>query len=126
MVLPLGDSLLFGAGASFVQNTKGPTGRNQGLYGYTDITFNADSFSLRPRFEWYRNESDSAPAFYTSSEFGHNNRKGVGAGIQLSLPKAKLEIELKARRGKLIEPRTFQRNQFDYLELSVELPYAGF
>jgi hypothetical protein len=125
-VLPLGDQFFLGAGGSYLQNTKGPNGRNQGLYGYTDFTFRAETFSLRPRFEIYRSESDSAPAFYTSAEFGHNNRKGTGAGLQLTLPKAKLEIELKARRGKLIEPRTFQRNQFDYLELSVELPYAGF
>lgn len=126
LVLPLGDRFFLGAGGSYIQNTKGPSGRNQGLYGYADLTFRSDGFSLRPRFEWYRNESDSSPAFYSSAEFGHNNRKGMGAGLQLSLPKARLEIELKARRGKLIEPRTFQRNQFDYLELSVELPYAGF
>lgn len=126
LVLPLGERLLAGAGASHVQNTKGPQGRNLGLYGYADITYRAETFSLKPRFEWYRNESDASPAFYSSAEFGHNNRKGMGAGLQLSLPKAKLEIELKARRGKLIESRTFQRNQFDYLELSVELPYAGF
>lgn len=123
-VVPLAKQWQWAAGASFLRNTQGPRSSNQGLYGYTDLTFKNNSFSLRPRFEWYRNEANSAPAFYSSEEFGHNNRKGVGASVRLALPSA--EIELRARRGQLIEPRTFQRDRFDYLQLTVELPYAGF
>ena len=122
--IPFGPKFQWGLGGSFLRNTQGPRTNNQGLYGYTDLTFKGQSFSLRPRFEWYRSEADSAPAFYTSEEFGHNNRQGLGAAIKLVLPA--VEIELKGRRGRLIEPRTFQRDQFDYLQLTVELPYAGF
>lgn len=126
LVVPFGERFLFGLGASFLQNTQGPRRADQGAYAYADLTYKAESFSLKPKFEWYRNEADSAPAFYSSSKFGHNNRKGTGLGLLLALPKAGFEVELNMKRSRLIEPRTFQKDKFDYLELSVEIPYAGF
>jgi len=126
LVVPLGSRLTWRLGGSFLQNGQGPRGHDRGIYGYTDATFKADSFSLMPRLEWYRNESDSAPAFYSSASFGHNNRTGIGGALRLALPKAGLEIEAKMKRSGLIEPRTFQRDRFNYFELTVEIPYAGF
>jgi hypothetical protein len=125
-LFPLGGRLFAGLGGSFLNNGKAPSGRNQGLYAYADLAYRGEKFSLRPRFEWYRNEADSAPAFYSSPEFGHNNRRGYGAALRFGMPEAKLEIEMKARRGELLEPQTFQKNQFNYLELTVGIPYADF
>jgi hypothetical protein len=125
-LLPLGDRFSAGLGGSFLNNSKAPSNRNQGLYAYADLTYRGEKFSLRPRIEWFRNEADSAPAFYSSPEFGHNNRRGYGAALRFEMPEAKLEVEMKARRGELIEPQTFQKNQFNYLELTVGIPYADF
>lgn len=124
--IPLGFLGLAGLGGSFLQNLDGPKGYDQGQYGYADLQWSFNTFRLRPRVEYYRNEGDSSPAFYSSSDFGHNNRKGYGASLKLELPNPGLDIELRARRARLIEPRTFQRDRFDYLELTVEIPYVGF
>jgi hypothetical protein len=123
-VLPLGSSLDFNLGASALRNTAGPANSNQGLYGYGGFRWKGKKLSLAPKLEWYRNEADSAPAFYSSAKFGHNNREGAGASVRMELPQ--LHFDVKYHRSKLLEPRTFQKNRFDYLELTVEIPYAGF
>jgi hypothetical protein len=122
--IPFSKNLFLDFGGSRVLNTKGPKGNNVGIHGFSEIRYESKEFSLAPKIEIYKNENDSVPAYFSSSEFGHNNRKGIGASVRLILPS--VEIELKARRSKLIEPRTFQKDRFEYLELSVELPYAGF
>jgi hypothetical protein len=122
--IPLSKSFALDFGGSRVLNTKGPKGNNVGIHGFSEIRYESKEFSLAPRVEIYKNETDSVPAYFSSSEFGHNNRKGIGAAIKLSLPS--VEIEVRARRSKLIEASTFQKDRFEYLELSVELPYAGF
>lgn len=113
-------------GGSYLQNTSGPRSTDEGAYAYAGLEIQTETFSLAPKFEWYRNQADSAPAFFNSAEFGHNNRKGAGASLKLALPKAGIEIELKGRRTRLLNSSAFQRDRFDYLELSVEVPYAGF
>ncbi len=114
------------AGASFLQNEEGPRDNNQGLYAYTQLSYRGEAFSLHPKIEWYRNEADAAPGFYTSKEFGHNNREGEGAALLLELPKVGLNVEAKAKQGRLIEPRTFQRDRFHFFQLTVSIPYADF
>lgn len=126
LVIPFGSRAKWTAGGSFLQNNKGPRRADQGLYAYTGLRFQTNSFALSPKIEWYRNEADSAPAFYTSEKFGHNNRKGSGVSLKLELPATGLEIDLKMRRSRLIEQRTFQKDRFDYLEISVGIPYADF
>ncbi len=122
--IPLTPQFQWNFGGSRVQNSKGPKDNNRGLYGFTELEFRTKEFSLAPKFEWYRNETDSVPGYFSDAEFGHNNRRGVGAGVRLEFPQ--IEIALKARRSKLLQPRTFQKDRFDFIELSVELPYAGF
>lgn len=119
-------SIRWNIGGSYLQNTAGPKNANQGIYGFSELIWKSSEFSLRPKIEFYRNEADSSPAFYTSTEFGHNNRIGSGASIGIELPKAGLNIELKARRSDLIQPRTFQKDRFQFFQLSVEIPYASF
>lgn len=126
LALRAGSQVLLTAGASYLQNRSGPAHANRGAYAYAGFTYAANAFSLRPRVEWYRNEADSAPAFYNSAEFGHNNRKGLGASLRLELPKTGLNFELKGRRSRLIENKVFQKDRFDYLELAVEIPYVAF
>jgi len=122
--IPLFSSLQWTLGGSRVHNNKGPVENNQGLYGFTELEYQQTTFSVAPKIEWYRNKTDSVPGYFSEAEFGHNNRKGLGAGLRIELPK--LQIELKARRSNLIQPRTFQKDRFDYFELRLELPYAGF
>jgi len=122
--LPLSSAIDFNLGASALRNTAGPANSNQGLYGYAGFSWKGEKITLAPKVEWYRSDADSAPAFYSSAKFGHNNREGTGGSVRLELPQ--VHFDVKFHRSKLLEPRTFQKNQFDYLELTVEIPYAGF
>ncbi|MGZ3695288.1 MAG: hypothetical protein ACXWQO_14280 [Bdellovibrionota bacterium] len=126
MKAALAHSLALSVGVSGLRNQRGPVSHNQGTYGYVELNWQAESFALRPRAEVYRDEADAAPAFYTSSSFGHNNRKGTGLSLKLDLKDPLLTFEIQARESKLIQPATFQRDKFKFIELSVGIPYAGF
>lgn len=122
----VGGPLSWGLGASYLQNTRGPRKNDEGGYIYTNLNYQGTRFSLKPGFEWYLNEADASPGFFSSAEYGHNNRKGLGASVRLELKDLGLDFELKGRRSRLIEPRAFQKDRFDYLELTVGIPYADF
>lgn len=113
-------------GGSYVKNTKGPAGHDSGSYGYFEVKYKGESFQLAPRFEYYKNETDSSPAFYSSKAFGHNNRKGEGVSLSLDFPQSKLNFLVRFFRSRLIENSAFQRDRFTYIELSVGTPYEGF
>jgi len=118
--------LTWNLGLSYLQNTRGPRSRDEGLYGYSNFVYRTRAFAVKPGVQWYRNQGDTAPGTFTSSEFGHNNRTGLGASVRLELRQAGVDIEFQARRSRLIEPVLYQRDRFDYFLLSVELPYANF
>ena len=123
---PLSQKIESKWGASHIENTKGPKNNNRGLYGYWEVKYQGEKFQLAPRAEYYRNEADSSPAFYSSKSFGHNNRKGYGAAVSVFLPDSKLEFTARYTSTKLIEARTFQRDNFQFFELTVETPYDAF
>jgi hypothetical protein len=125
-IVRIGTKTLWTLGGSYLQNTKGPRQSDEGTSAYTSVGYYAKSFVLKPGVQFYRNEPDSSPGFFSSTEFGHNNRRGFGASVRLELREIGMDFEVKARRSRLIEPRAFQRDRFDYVEFSVELPYANF
>jgi len=122
--LPLSSRFALVAGGSRVANAKGPTGFRTGQYAYAGFHWLGSGFKLRPIGEWYNNESDSAPAFYSSSQFGHNNRRGYGGSLSLTLNNPNLELSFRGRNTKLIDPQPFQKNNFAYYEFSIGMPYA--
>lgn len=72
-----GNSSFFFSG-EYLYNNEAPSKRNTGTlarigYGYKTISFQLESF---------RNESDTAPAFYNSKYYGHNNIKGSAASFK--------------------------------------------
>ncbi len=123
--LPVLDSLALVGGGQYLQNTRAPEAQNKGRYAFAGVQWRTTSFKLRPVGEWYENEADSAPAFYTSRDFGHNNRRGYGANVLLTLVDPALEIQFRARDAKLIRDYPFQKNNFQYYELTIGLPYAS-
>jgi hypothetical protein len=124
--IPVARPLHWNLGLSYLQNLKGPRQADEGAFGYTGFTLTTSALNIRPAVQYYWNQSDSAPGFFTSTEFGHNNRRGVGASLRFELKNPGLQLEIKARRSRLIQPLAFQRDQFDYVEFSLEMPYADF
>ncbi len=116
----------FRFGGSTLQNTGAPKGQNRGRHAFVEPAVSWTDIEIAPRLEHYRNEADSAPAYYTNAAFGHNNRKGLGAGLRVSFLKAKIDVTARFHKTRLIEPRTFQRDNFKYAEILLETPYAPF
>ena len=124
--IALGKNYVWEMGGSALQNSKGPKSANLGYHAYADLLVRYPTFSLKPKIEWYRNEADSSPAYFSSSEFGHNNRVGYGGSVKLDLKTSGLSMEAKFRKSDLINNNTFQKNRFTYFELVLEIPYADF
>lgn len=120
-----GNGFSLQVGGSYLNNNEAPSGFNKGAYGFAELVHETKTLRLAPRVEYYRNESDSAPAFYTAKEFGHNNRRGFGGAFELGFP-GKFTLVARYARSRLIEPRAFQRDNFTFIELTLETAYAGF
>lgn len=121
--IPLTENFSFNLGASWVKNSLGPAASNQGQYAFAGFIVKGSNFAVRPVAEYYKNEADSSPAFYTSKDFGHNNRRGFGGMLTVDLYNPAIKINLRIRNSELITAQPFQRNNFQYYELVVGLPY---
>lgn len=113
-------------GVSLLKNLGAPEGINQGQYFYGEIAHEGKRLLIAPRAEFYRNEQDASPAFYSSKEFGHNNRHGYGASIKVSFIESHLDLKARWVTAMLLTPQPFQRDKFQYFELNLETPYAIF
>jgi hypothetical protein len=71
------------------------------------IEFN-DTFILAPQFLIFSMGEDASPALYTSGDWGHNNHRGFGAGINAELPAEHLEFGAAAVQAPVITPSRFQ------------------
>ncbi len=100
---------LWNANGTFLYNRSAPVGRNTGIHLASSIELVAsDRVTLVPKVDLFRNESDSSPGYYNSSDLGHNNRQGFGVGMTLKLPRDNFSIEGKWVNSQLLEPSAFQ------------------
>jgi hypothetical protein len=112
------------AAGDYVQNPQAPAGTNSGYYTYLGFSLDEPQYRLRPIAEYYNNRSDASPAFYSARDWGHNNRRGFGGTVWLSLKKPSLDLALSARNTRLIDEQPFQRDDFQYYDFTIGLPYA--
>lgn len=113
------------AGNSYIRNQKGPSGGNIGTYFFGGFSYIQDSYRITPRFGFFNNESDSSVAYYTSKRFGHNNRKGFAAGLEVKLPNDKISIEGQYVQADLINASPIQADRTFY-ELRIATDYLSF
>jgi hypothetical protein len=126
VLVPLSEEWSIEGNGSFLHNEKGPKGNNQGIFGRMALGFKGETWSTELGAELYEQHSDAAPGFFSSKDFGHNNRKGRGATVKVLWKEPELSLELKARQSNLLRPSPFQKDKFSYWELSLEVPFAGF
>ncbi|MCM2322681.1 MAG: hypothetical protein NDJ90_05425 [Oligoflexia bacterium] len=101
--------LTLATGGNLVVNFRAPSTRNQGFLFFAETSLSAGpKLKLTPRFELFRNESDSTPGAYNSAALAHNNRRGFAFGIEASLPKSSLAVEARLVRAEVIEASPFQ------------------
>lgn len=115
----LGDTLQPSLRLGWLANMRAPLAASQGFYVKfkTDILLDSD-FSLSPRIELFRLESDAAPAFYTNKDFGHTNRRGYAMGFDFNLKKENILLAINWIAS---EPITNTAYQSSFRELAVSM-----
>ena len=80
-------------GYNGILNIGAPMDRAWGerIYIVTDSSVGS-WFKLYSRMEWFYNNSDTAPAYFNSEVYGHNDRKGILVEVKTFLPKGNFEI----------------------------------
>ena len=70
-------------GFEYIKNLGSPSESNEGARVYTSLYYNYQNFvEIKGLFEYFKNRSNSAVAFYNSEVYGHNNRRGFLALLQ--------------------------------------------
>lgn len=109
--IPMGKSLNLKLDAIYMTNLDTPLDQSNGIRALASMAYEeAPNLVLTPTIQWFRNEANSAPAFYNTSTLAHNNRKGWGAGLKLGLPLNHLEIEGSYISANVISQNPFQSN----------------
>ena len=80
-------------GYNHLLNLGAPVDKNWGerMYGSLDMDF-WKFVKLYSRFEYFYNNSDSAPAYFNSEIYGHNDRKGFLMELKSFFPKGNFEL----------------------------------
>jgi hypothetical protein len=96
---------------NWVNNLQVPASMGQGLLGGVGLGMQlTGDLTLTPRFELFELDSDSSPAFYNVTMYGHNNYAGESAVISLAFAKSKINVDARFSAGQLIDPSPFQTN----------------
>ncbi len=105
-----------------IENTYAPQNYNQGqLMELTANYRTSSSLMLNPSMLAYFNESDTTPAYYNSSQLGHNNMQGIGGQVQMEFTKAKFKVTGRYVNGNPINYNLNQAHQqFMLLQLETK------
>lgn len=116
-----GEDLEANLAGRFLQNFNAPSGLNSGheLSGGLTVRVNKN-VEVAPSVKYFRNEPDSSPAYYNSSEYGHNNRHGYAYILGLMFKKWNFGIFGEFVDSHLIYKNPYQSRRKDF-SLSVGL-----
>ena len=96
----LGPDIYGSLGYNGIWNMGAPWERAWGERLYTIIDIDASKwFKFYARGEYFYNNSDTAPAYFNSEVYGHNDRQGFLLEVKTYVPKGNLEIGLRYVRS---------------------------
>lgn len=109
--LPLSKNLSCKLDGIYMTNFRAPLDQSNGIRVLASGSYTAGhNLVITPTVQWFRNDSDSAPAYYNTSVLAHNNRDGWGAGVRLGLPLNHLEVEGSYIAANVVDTNPFQSN----------------
>jgi hypothetical protein len=113
------------ARASLLKNAAAPHDKSTGwrLSGSVGWDLSA-TLRLSPQFEWFRVDSDTAPAFYTDRIFGHTNRAGFGVALVADW-KSGVGASVRWVHSNVLASNPYQSN-LDWVQLQLSTQYAVF
>ena len=126
VAVPLSSVVMPSLAASYVLNTAAPSGQNAGFLVVAGTELKpTTNIVLTPQFKFFRNESDSAPAYYNDRTIGHSNVRGFAAGLSAALPGSSLSFEAFWSSGSPINQNPYQ-SDFNIVTFKMVKSYALF
>ncbi len=90
--IKLGSKFYLSVGYNGLINLGAPLDKSWGERIYASLDTDVLSFAkVYSRFEYFYNSSDSAPAYFNSEMYGHNNQKGFMTELKAFFPKGNFE-----------------------------------
>ena len=98
--------MYFSLGYNSLVNFDAPSQKAWGerIYGIVDVDF-WKFIKIYSRLEYFYNNSDSAPAYFNSEVYGHNDRKGFLTELKVFVPKGNFELGFRYVFSKPIQQR---------------------
>jgi hypothetical protein len=113
------------AKASLIQNAAAPRDKSIGWRFSGEVGWDASTtLRLTPQFEWFRVDSDTAPAFYNDRAFGHANRAGFGIALAADWQSG-LGASLRWVHSNVLASNPYQSG-LDWVQLQLSTQYAVF
>ncbi len=104
--------------AHYIHNTRDTApNHNRGELYSIQIPFDiTENIRITPVFEYFRNQSDSAVAYYNSERYGHSSRTGFVGEVILNLYNRNLEVGFRHLRSSAVrEQGSLKTDQIYYL-----------
>lgn len=108
-----------------IDNLEAPSDRSRSQWTGTTFDIHFKDFILSPQIAYFYAESDSAPALYSATQLGRNNRRGLFYGLKMNFKTLGFVVSANYVQAKLIELDPIQ-NDLNAFEFLVELPSVKF
>jgi hypothetical protein len=107
-------------------NSSAPSGKSTAFQTSLKVQWNASPrFHLSPQVEWFRAESDAAPAFYNDRVFGHGNREGFGLTLLALWPADQIQATARWVHSSVLTSNPYQ-SDLDWVQLQLSTQYDLF
>lgn len=121
--LHIGSNLTVMGGYQTLTNRKAPSAFNTGRLGSLGFKTRLGEMEIKPAYLVFYNESDTSPASYNEAKFGHNNREGWGARLELEFKRYGFNIRSEYYDADVVNSNANQSRQ-QYFSISLETTYA--
>ena len=110
----ISSSMEFKLSGYILENRLAPTAYRLGREIASEVTYTKAQKTYSLKASSFFNESDSSPAFYNSSKYGHNNRNGYSLELAVAFNDHGFKIKGGYSHSGLINPSHIQEDQAHY------------
>ncbi len=96
---------------TLIRNTQAYQGQGGALRVGLGANVAVNQYQIIPKAEWFRTESDAAPAIVNDMYLGHTNRLGYAASLTVRWPKDEMALTARFIDAKVIQASPYLANQ---------------
>lgn len=108
--------------SALLTNAAAPLGKSTGWRLAAEMGWETGELRLTPQVEFFRVESDAAPAFFRDRVFGHGNRAGFGLALGLDIPASGIQCLAQWVRSDVLAANAYQSGM-DWVRFQMSVDY---